>query len=268
MPIDRIQIGDLSVSRLIIGGNPYSGFSHQSREKDQEMRHYYTTARIKEVMRQAEELGVNTQIARADHHIMRVLLEYRDEGGAIQWIAQTCSELATICQGVGSAIAGGANACFIHGGRMDYLLARDELDEVPAAIAMIKNADIPAGIAGHDPKVFEWAEEHLDVDFYMCSHYNPFHRDERGEHIPGMAEKFDPEERDTMVELIGRLSKPVIHYKVMAGGRTDPKDTFAFIAKHLRPQDAVCVGIYPKDHPGMLEEDLRLLEESLRGATS
>jgi len=31
-----------------------------------------------------------------------------------------------------------------------------------------------------------------------------------------------------------------------------------------RPQDAVCVGIYTKDKPRMIEEDLQLLEESLR----
>jgi hypothetical protein len=36
------------------------------------------------------------------------------------------------------------------------------------------------------------------------------------------------------------------------------------VAGHLRPNDAVCVGIYPKDNPRMLEEDLLLLEDGLR----
>jgi hypothetical protein len=31
----------------------------------------------------------------------------------------------------------------------------------------------------------------------------------------------------------------------------------------MRANDAVCVGVYPKDHPDMLREDARLLEESL-----
>ena len=121
-----------------------------------------------------------------------------------------------------------------------------------------------AGIAGHNPRVFEWAEEHLDVDFYMCSYYDASPRGERAEHVAGMEEKFESEDRDVMVRLIKGLSKPVIHYKVLAAGRNDPQDAFAFVAQHMRPQDAVCVGVYTKDNPNMLEADLRLLEDSLR----
>lgn len=38
--LSRVRIGDLEVSRLILGGNPFSGFSHQSPEMDQEMMHW------------------------------------------------------------------------------------------------------------------------------------------------------------------------------------------------------------------------------------
>ena len=231
------------------------------------MRHYYTTSRIKETLKQAEKLGINTHTSRPDHHIMRLLLEYWDEGGTIQWIAQTCPLLGNIDVSITNAIAGGARACFIHGGTMDFLLAQNQLEQVPVAVARIRDAGMPAGIAGHDPKVFEWAEENLDVDFYACSYYNASRRTERPEHVPGMEERFEPEDRDTMVRLIRGLSKPVIHYKVMAGGRNDPREAFAFVGKHLRPQDAVCVGIYTKDHPRMLEQNVELLERSLREAS-
>ena len=60
------------------------------------MIHYYTTRRIKETFARAEELGVNTHTSRADHHIMRVLLEYWDERGSIQWFAQQCPLLGSI----------------------------------------------------------------------------------------------------------------------------------------------------------------------------
>ena len=264
MSLGMINIGHLSISRLIIGGNPFSGFSHQGSKKDMEMRHYYTTRRIKETLRQAEQLGINTFIGRADHHIMRVLLEYWDEGGTIQWVAQTCPEIGSTSRGADNAINGGAKACFIHGGQTDFLFANSKLEELPLAIAQIRDAGMPAGIAGHNPKVFEWVEGNLNLDFYMCSYYNSAHRDEHAEHISGMPEWFKPQDRDIMVKLIQRLSKPVIHYKVLAAGRNDPKAAFEFVARHLRPQDAVCVGIYTKDQPRMLEEDLQLLETSLR----
>ena len=66
-----------------------------------------------------------------------------------------------------------------------------------------------------------------------------------------------------MTNLIAQLSRPVIHYKIMAAGRNDPQAAFAFAASHLRANDAVCVGIYQKDNPGILRQDVQLLEESL-----
>ena len=45
--------------------------------------------------------------------------------------------------------------------------------------------NLPAGIAGHNPDVFRWAESvSLPVDFYMCAYYNSAHRDQRGVERP------------------------------------------------------------------------------------
>jgi hypothetical protein len=83
-------------------------------------------------------------------------------------------------------------------------------------------------------------------------------RDQRPEHVHGSREWFLDEDRDTMVALIRGLSKPAIHYKVLAAGRNDPAAALAFAAQHMRESDAVCVGVYPEDKPGMLAEDVRL----------
>jgi len=264
MPVDKLPFGHLTISKFILGSNPFSSFSHQSMQNDLAMRRFFTTARIKETLRQAEELGVSTFIGRADHHIIRVLFEYWEEGGGLQWIAQTCPELGTIERGVRNAINGGAKACYVHGGVMDSLLANGGLDEVPPAIAMIKEAGLLAGVAGHNPAVFRWAEEYLDVDFYMCSYYNPIVREKSGEHIAGTEEQFLPEDREAMVMTIQGLSKPAIHYKVLAAGRNDPREALTYVARHLRPQDAVCIGVFPKEKSEMLAEDIALLNEALQ----
>ena len=146
---------------------------------------------------------------------------------------------------------------------MDYFLAQDLLHQVPDAIAQIRDAGLPAGVAGHNPRVFEWAEENLDLDFYMCAYYNPSRRDERAEHVSATGERFAAEDREAMVRVIRQLSRPVIHYKVLAAGRNDPGEAFAFVGRHLRPQDAICVGVYTQDRADMLREDLELLERSL-----
>ena len=259
-----IHIGDVKVSRFILGSNPFSGFSHQGTARDLEMKHYYTAAKIKETIRTAEQLGINTIIARTDYHVIRLLMEYWDEGSPIQWFAQTCPEVGDHLTCINRAAANGAKACHIHGGVMDYLLAQGQIDEIPDVVKEIHDRGMLAGIAGHNPKVFEWAEErHLDVDYYMCSYYNAAHRDERAEHVSGMEEWFLEEDRQVMTDLIQQLSKPVVHYKVLAAGRNDPEAALAFTASKMRATDATCIGVYTKDNPNMLAQDIAWLNRYL-----
>ncbi len=259
MPIPSTLLGQLSVSRFILGSNPFSGFSHQGHEMDREMKRYYTVARIKEVLHAAEQLGINTLCGRADHHIMRMLQEYWDEGGQIQWLAQTCPELGTIDRGVTNALQGGAKACYIHGGVMDHLIEHGDVTAIEPAIHLIRSAGLAAGIAGHTPAVFLWAEQNIDADFYMCCYYNPIPRSGSPEHVSGCNEAYLEADRVAMTSLIETLSKPVIHYKVMAAGSNTPAEAFSRVRQHLRDQDAVCVGVYPPHGESILEEDIRLV---------
>jgi hypothetical protein len=263
MPIGTIRIGQLDVSRLVLGGNPFSGFSHQSPEMDARMRRYYTTERIKATLREAERLGVNTFLGRTDRHVARVLEEYWNEGGTIQWIAQTAPELATCELAVDRAVQWGAKACYLHGGQMDHWFLNDRLDDVGSLIARVHGAGLPAGIAGHVPDVHLWASENLQLDFHMCSYYCPTNR-AAGPSTPDEAEeRFAPEQREAMAAAIARIDKPVIHYKIFAAGRNDPAQAVRYAAAHMRPRDAVCIGVYTEDHPGMLQEDLALFEAAL-----
>ena len=84
-----VEIGHVSVSRMCIGGNPFSGFSHQGEEKNREMLEYYTRERIKQTLRAAQEAGINTFFGRTDHHIMGIVRDYWEEGGTIQWFAKS-----------------------------------------------------------------------------------------------------------------------------------------------------------------------------------
>ncbi len=262
--MDTVQFGDIHVSRLILGGNPFSGFSHLNPDIDREMVKWYTTARIKSTMREAESLGITTFLGRADRHVRRTLLEYWDEGGTIKWLAQTAPEFSSLSANVAQAISTGAAGVYLHGGQMDFLYAQDQLDTVRAFVDQVKAAGVAVGIAGHTPKVHAWANEALELDFHMCSYYNPTPRDKHAEHIHGAKEVFDDDDRAAMVALIQKLRAPAIHYKVFAAGRKDPQDAFEFVSHHLRPQDAVCIGVFTKDKPDMLAEDVALLEQALQ----
>lgn len=263
MNMEQVQLAGLAVSRFIIGGNPFSTVSHQGESRDLEMRHWYTTARIKATLADAEANGVTTFLGRADNHVIRILCEYRDEGGRIDWIAQTTPELASIERSVSRALGTGANAIFLHGGQMDQMLANDDLSRLPDIIQRIRDSGLPAGIAGHNPDVHRWAEDHLDVDFYMCCYYNPSRRDSKAERDAAAQEAYRDEDRQIMVQVIQGLSRPAIHYKIMAAGRNDPDEAFEFAAAQMRESDAVCVGVHTKDNPNMVRENVERLERCL-----
>ena len=262
--LPTISLGGLEVSRLIIGGNPFSGFSHQSKARSAEMVAWYTDERIVETLFQAESLGLKACICRGDDHIARVLKRYWGQGGMMRWIAQTDSRAETAIAGARSCLDHGASACYLHGGIMDHYIAKQRYDDIRAFADAVRTGGIPVGIAGHLPADFHWAEENLDLDFYLVCYYDPSSRREIPHHDPAAAEGFRSQDREERVAMIQRLGKPVIHYKVLAAGRNDPAEAFVYTARHMRPIDAVCVGIYTKDSPDMIAEDVRLLLSSLR----
>src|SRR5512136_193145 len=66
-----VALGNIRITRFILGGNPFSGFAHQTVARDNEMVDWFTMERVKETYRQAEQAGVTTHIGRADHFIQR-----------------------------------------------------------------------------------------------------------------------------------------------------------------------------------------------------
>ena len=264
--MDTVKLGSLSVSRFILGSNPFSGFAHQTPERSEQMTHWYTAGRIIEALHQAEAAGITTLIARADHHVIRTLMEYWDGGGKLQWVAQTCPGVGPTARVARMAIDGGAKAVYVHGGVMDYSLAHDDFADPLEGFRLVRQAGLPVGVAGHNPDVFAWAEKNLDADFYLCSYYNAAHRDAGAEKLTGQPEWFLDEDRCRMAATIAGLSKPVIHYKVMAAGRNAPAEALSFAARAMRPTDAVCVGVFTGDKPDMIAEDVRLFETAWAAA--
>ena len=261
MSLQMVRVGSLEVSRLAIGGNPFSGFSHQSPQRDEEMRRYYTADRIKQALRKAEAAGINTLFARADNHVMRLLLEYWAEGGAIQWIAQTASERPDYLRNIETVAANGGKGCYLHGGQTDFYWNRGETDHFARALERIRSLGMAAGVAGHRPEPHEWIRDHLDPDFQLCCYYDPSPRADRPDHDPSDAEKFDPAHRERMAGMIQTLKCPAVHYKVLAAGRTPVREAFEYVAKFLRPQDVVLIGVHLGDDPDMIEKDVALFEE-------
>jgi hypothetical protein len=261
--IPQVDLGGLKVSRLIVGGNPLSGISHQTEEKDMEMRRYFTTQGIHDLWRECERNGINTCIARADNHIMRNLLEYHDKGGEIQWIAQTAMERASIEDNVQAAKYFGAKACFIHGGTVGKLWKEGAIERIREVLRFIREQGLPAGMASHDPEVILTADqEGFEADFFLTCMYNISGR--MGKILESKDELFVDEDRPKVLSVIPRLSKPTIAYKVLAAGRKDPEEAYREVFGALKNTDGVLVGMYPAANPAMVRENAEIIRRILR----
>ncbi len=258
--LPRVDFCGLEVSRLIIGGNPFSGFSHQSGERDQEMLDYYTVARIKETLARAEAAGINTAIMRSDAHIHRLLREYYNEGGQIQWIAQVPGDRSSPEFQVDAlrAVAAGAKAAYLHGGLLDACFADRDADGFARLVAIMRRGGVPVGTAGHSPEAHLWAHElDLPLDFHVVSFYNC------GSLHDGRGDRFKAEDPPRAVAAIRQIDKPCIGYKIMAAGRVDPREAFEYAFANIKPGDCVNVGVYRGDNDDMVEDNVRMVEEIL-----
>ena len=175
MKLPTISIASHRVTRLIIGGNPYSGISHRSAAASKAMVDYYTARQIMADLQQAEQNGINTVLARADRHIMRVLNEYWNAGGSIQWIAQTPkdTEYADLNEYLQIIAPYKPIAIYHHGGTTDKLYAEGRLDSLRDSLKYIRDLGCAVGLGTHDPQVLKHCySEGYDVDFYVCALYN------------------------------------------------------------------------------------------------
>ena len=257
-----VSIGDVKVTGLCIGGNPFSGFAHQTPARATEMTTYYTPAQIKATLRLAEKAGINTFFGRTDDHIMGILKEYWDEGGTIQWFAQVCTERDdpdAWRTWLRSSAELGASATYLHGGVVDNWFAGGLFDNFREAASMMREAGVAAGFAGHKPEAHAWIRDNIDVDFQMCSYYNPTDRSTSAHHTD-VGEKWDFEDRDRMLAVIETIKTPVVHYKVFAAGNKPIEEAFETMGKHMRSGDVACIGIFLKDDEHMIKKDIELFE--------
>ncbi len=257
----KVRLGDVEVSRLIIGGNPFSGFSHQSPERDLEMVHFYTTEKVKEALRKAEEAGINTFIGRSDKHIKRILLEYWDEGGTIQWFAQTSSEFVDQIKDIKDVAAWGATGVYVHGGNVDYWFIHREYDMIELALKTMRECGVVAGLAGHSVEAHTWIRDNLKPDFQMCSYYDTIPRTVEPHHVSNVRPYWDDSHPERMVKLIHTLRWPAVHYKVFAGGNRPIRAGFEYLARSMRENDLVCIGHYLGDNPNMIAENVEMFDK-------
>ena len=249
--LPTVDFCGLTITRLIIGANPFGGFSHQNQERDQEMRSYYTPQRIVETWERAWAAGINTMITNNETpHVIQTTADYLVQGGSLQWIAQLNSHSTLTMQAaIDHAVEIGCKAAYLHGGFVDHLYAQRNERALREYIRYGQSRGIPIGVAGHMPEVHDWVDALDLVDFHVVCFFNC------GSLHSGKGHKFKLADIFPAVQCIQRLQKPCIAYKIMGAGRIDPLMAFEFAFEHIKPGDVVNVGMYRGDNDDIVEEN-------------
>ncbi len=245
-----IRLGHVEVSRLILGSNPFFGYAHQSGDIGRQMQEYYTDQRIIDVLDQAAALGVTAVAAPPSPEWIRIFTRYREQGGKLStWIAQPHGSPKKMKEEIDSCAKGGAKAVFIQGHRVEEQFEKNTFDVVRGWLEHIKGHGMAAGMASHRPDIHPVAEKQgFPTDFYFQCFFRVDH------------ENYAIECRDKAVETIRSITaKPVVAYKILGAARLPPEEAFTYAFKHITAKDGVCVGIYNKNKPAMLAEDVALM---------
>ena len=262
------KIGKCEVSRLILGGNLLTHYTH-SRDLQYVYTlaaHYNTDDKILETLAVAEANGINTLTIHNPPHSMEVLRRYRKErGGKIQWIicatAAVTPGLVEYRAAVESLVKDGCEMIYLWGVHADALVAQGKLDLVEQAVALAKEYGVPSGVGAHDLQVIKACEaKGIPADFYVKTfHHHQYPSAPTKEQlakpyseVPGYWCQ-DPE---ATTELMATVQKPWIAFKTMAAGAIPPKS--AFQHAYANGADHVLAGMFDYE----IAEDAKLAADA------
>lgn len=258
------------ISRLIVGGNPFAGHIYIPWVTRDEALDYHTAGRIVETFFRAEELGYKTILLLADDFNLRVLRQYYNSGGKMDWIAQTHPPYLMKANLMG-IMQQNPVAIFHQGTMTDNLVEADKIQELKDNIKMIKETGKPTGIATHVPETILRAEEEdWGVDFYMaCVHNLRKYNRYQSSFITGktIQHNFYKEDRHEMFNVIKKVKKPCIAFKILSGGYLTEtpealEDAFRETYENIKPNDVAVVGIFQK-YKDQLQENVEVVKKVL-----
>jgi len=256
--LPTMKIGDLDVTRLVVGSNPFTGKSHLTPETDVDMRGYFTEEEAFAMLRRCEEAGINAVQSRGSMPVMGLISRYRASGGRLMWLAQTGKNLATFDEELDEMMKYDPAAVCIHGELADDLYLTGNIQKLGLLLDKIRRKNIPCGICAHFPEVLAYAEEAgLSPDYYMASLYNLTQPDRSHDKNP-TGERFEEDDIPKMYEVIRRLTSPTIALKILGAGRRcgdqeEVRRAFIEAFASMKPGDGVLVGMFDKyiDQPSL-----------------
>ena len=263
------KIGDLQISRMLLGGNLLTHYTH-SRDLQYVYNlcaHYNTDEKIIETLALAEQNGINTLVVHTVPSVLSVLKKYRDEmGGKMQWIICPTADiepgLEKYTQQVRELADNGTDAIYLWGVHADRLIAEGKIDLIAGAVEAAKLQGVPSGVGGHDLKVVvECEKNNVGADFYIKTfHHHNYPSAPKPDQLKGPNSEVpgywcrDPQ---GTIDFMKTVEKPWIAFKIMAAGAIPPKDAFQYVFEN--GADHILVGMFDFE----IADDVGIAREAL-----
>ena len=267
--LPRGKIKDMEVSRMILGGNLLTHFTHSRDLKYvyNLCEHYNTPDKIVETLAMAEKHGINTLNIHTVPWALDVLKRHRDQGGKIQWIIcstvqPTTLEMADYRKAVRELADNGTEGIYIWGVTSDKLVKEGKAEWLKKMVDAAKECGVPSGVGAHDLQVIKECEKlKVDPDFYIKTfHSHKYPTGPKPEEINGPHNEIPGywcASPDETVKVMKDVEKPWIAFKIMAAGAIPPEEAFPYAFNS--GADHILVGMFDWE----IEGDVKLAKEVL-----
>lgn len=250
LQVPRMKFFGAEIGRLVLGTNPFYGFSHYNNNYSVTMREYYTPDKVCDVMHQASRFGINAfnyvHLGRAPEDWARFLAE----GGKMHLVAQCLGDAETVFRAVKPL------AMYKQGEEVDKAYQRGAMDDIKQWCKRARDLGVVVGVGTHKPEVIAYVEEHgWDVDFYAGCVYNRTRTAEEwkqvlnGELLEMPQEIYLRSDPPRMYRVMRQTRKPCFAFKILAAGRlseTEMDQAYQTAFESIKPTDGVIVGIFPR----------------------
>lgn len=280
--IPTVDFFGTPVSRLFLGDNPITGHSYIPEiHPGGEMMDYFTAQNVVKAFFEAEELGYTACLPLATDFLFRVIRQYRNEGGKLNWIFQPYPAVGLEVN-VRQMKEYDPLAVYHQGTTTDGLVEAGKIDVLRENIQKLRALGKPVGLGTHVPETILRSEaEDWGVDFYMaCLHNTRKRGGEPSSFITGKTKhiKFFMEDREEMFKVIRQVPKPCIAFKILAGGQMfydkTPEEipgvveaAFRETFANIKPTDLATVGFFQRDK-NQLRENAAIVRRVLADLSS
>ena len=247
--VPRMKFAGAEISRLVVGCNPFYGFSHFNGILGTVMREYYSPERVCGVLHQCSRFGINAYnyvgLGRAPQDLAR----FQSEGGRMHLIVQGMGGPETLLPLKPLAV-------YHHGEMTDQAFDHGKMETVEDWCKRCRDAGLFVGVGSHRPEILAFVEEKgWDVDFYAGCVYNRTRRPDElkkvlnGEALEMPGELYLQSDPPRMYEFMRRTAKPCFAFKIMAAGRIESdgaEKAFRQAFASIKPTDGVFIGMFPR----------------------